>query len=347
MSVSFIDPSGKTLVSTSEPLDFSCTTTPIAISIGFGSVRPEERVYRDGAFLPGYRRSTASAGVFSIVRDQEWPANPQLYVDEPTLPPVGGQTMGAIYEVDLTAQPSQPLMAAGSYVIDGKTWWAKGGLGSQGARTEVINGSGLRLYWPQGVNFPGDYSSWRSGYPSITPIKRTLLMPLSQIAGYNPQAALAILWRFSSNRSLSASIDGAGNYGGVMDAALNSADILRAEHQTQMSVSRVQQTGSWWTSNENGDTRNPGGAGTAVQADHVQGVYRFLADRWYPLLGPWTGSLTVPDNYVSEITLTGDMVMRNRCSASPCFLFAFEHTNGGSGMTDTYLTHLKILQPKV
>jgi hypothetical protein len=79
----------------------------------------------------------------------------------------------------------------------------------------------------------------------------------------------------------------------------------------------------------------------------VQGVYRFLADRWYPLLGPWTGSLTVPDNYVSEITNTGDMVMRNRCSASPCFLFAFEHTNGGSGMTDTYLTHLKILQPKV
>jgi hypothetical protein len=82
MTVTFLDPPGKTLDSTSEALDFSCTTTPVAISVGFGSRRAEERVYRDGAFLPGYQRSTANAGVFSIVRDDVWPGNPQLYVDE-------------------------------------------------------------------------------------------------------------------------------------------------------------------------------------------------------------------------------------------------------------------------
>ncbi len=84
MAVTFLDAPGKVLESTSEALDFSVTdpTLVVAISVGFGASRVEERVWRDGAFLYPYLASTRSLGVFAVRREGGWPLNPTLYVDE-------------------------------------------------------------------------------------------------------------------------------------------------------------------------------------------------------------------------------------------------------------------------
>ena len=94
MTVTFLDASGKTLDGKAEALDFIVSTDVIAISIGFGSVRNEERAYRDGAFLRGYTQSTKLpppegefGTTYRLVRDGGWPASPQLYVDEQPVVP--------------------------------------------------------------------------------------------------------------------------------------------------------------------------------------------------------------------------------------------------------------------
>jgi hypothetical protein len=81
MTVTFID-SPNSVIGKTEALDFTASSEVSAISVGFGAVRDEERVYRDGAFLRSYTRSTRVGNTYSIVRDGGWPANPQLYVDE-------------------------------------------------------------------------------------------------------------------------------------------------------------------------------------------------------------------------------------------------------------------------
>jgi hypothetical protein len=87
MTVTFIDPPSSVIGKT-EALDFTASAEVVAISVGYGAVRDEERVYRDGAFLRSYTRSTKVGNTYSVVRDGGWPANPQLYVDE--LPAVPG-----------------------------------------------------------------------------------------------------------------------------------------------------------------------------------------------------------------------------------------------------------------
>lgn len=191
MSVVFIDASGKTLDSTLEPLDFSCTTVPVAISIGFGSTRPEERVYRDGAFLPGYSRSRASAGVFSIVRDQEWPGNPQLYVDEvAAIPSTLWDTLGDFDFTSFATTTPNTAQNDVTVVLGGKTWNVanrNGGAPGQGN----VNGSGFRLLISSG--------GWDTG---ATQNSSHLSLNLTQLTGYiaaRRQAVLALVsWTMTS-----------------------------------------------------------------------------------------------------------------------------------------------------
>lgn len=337
------DPTHPLALGPLEPIGLTCTK-----ALSYLAVQQDDLVevaFMDDAFTPAYAGHSTIDGarkVATVLRAGGWLGPPRLM---PRFAGGGGLPMGAIYEVDFRTLPTQSLMAAGSHVVDGLTWCAKGSLGTRGGRTEVINGSGLRLYWPAAANYPADYNSWRSSVGWT--FKRALVLPLGQVPGYNPLAPLAILCRMTSNNSMAVSVDGFSNPVGVMDAVLDANPITDPEYQTQMSLIPIASTATWWTSLGNADTRNPGGANVGASlGSYVFGLYRMLEDRWYPLLGPWTGALTVPDDYVSGISNAGDFVMPTRCSDTPSFLFTFEYSSGTSVVEDNYLTHLKIMQPR-
>lgn len=170
MSISWIDVAGSTLPSLSEPIDFTASAEVIAISVRFGRSRIEERVYRDGAFLYPYLRSTRDGLTFRLVRDDGWPSHPRVFVDE--VPPTG---RAVLYEVNFTTLPNQTLVS-GANVIDGKNWWLKG---TPGADVFDIAG-GLRFRSQVGPSGAGlDYSAGAIPFG-------VLYMPYSQLAGYDP-----------------------------------------------------------------------------------------------------------------------------------------------------------------
>lgn len=343
MTVTFVDSPGSTLPSSAEPLDFTTTLDVIAISVSFGSgVRVEERAYRDGVFLYPYLRSTQSGHTFSLVRDGGWPASPQVFVDENNVP-ASGQVMGAIYEVDLTAQASQSMATATSYTIDGLTWWAKGACGGSQA-CELVNGSGLRRYAADGA-YPASYPNWRGNSNPASPDNtRALLLPLSQIPGFNPLAPLAIEWHLASPNAYS-NDSGVCAYGGVIDAAASAAAITSGEKATAMTVAYYG-GGGFFTIDNNANNITLTGTGTSY-AGHAVGVYRTMLSRWYPLFGAYGSSLGVPDDYDYAGTGTASSSFRSRCSNSPSFCFVAEKGANFTPALDVYLTRLKVLQPKV
>jgi hypothetical protein len=247
-----------------------------------------------------------------------------------------------LYDVDFRTLPNQPLVAPGSYVIDGKTWWMKGALGNAPAATEIVNGQGFHFAWPFNGTFPSpDYGGWRSF--SFTPCPRTMLLPLAQLPGFNPKSPIAILTRMTSVNNLNEEF-----WVGVMDHAANASPISSVEHDTQMTMCRTGTTSTWWTSQKNADTRNPQGTNYGPKLDsYVLGVIRPLAGFWYPMMGQWNGTaLGIPDDYDGVTDTGGNHVMPSRCSDSPSFVWAFSYTNSGQPAMNAYMTHLKIMQPK-
>jgi len=106
MTVAFIDVPGSRLPTVDAPLDFTASSDVAAVSVGFGSLRVEERVYRDGVFLWPYLQSTKTGSAFRIVRDGGWPSDPQVYVDElSTSTPTGYDVLA---DIDFTALPTTP-----------------------------------------------------------------------------------------------------------------------------------------------------------------------------------------------------------------------------------------------
>lgn len=174
MAGSFTPTPGATLAAVSTPLVYEATTEIVAISIGFGTKRIEERAFRDGVFLPGYTRSTRVDNVFTLVRDSAWPADPKLFVDPVPAPPPGGQAWGGIYTLDFAAQPNQDLNASGAHTIDGRTWWAKNSQGT--SSVSIVNGEGL---------------DWYSGSDGI-PAARVLCLPLANVPGFNALAPFQV-----------------------------------------------------------------------------------------------------------------------------------------------------------
>lgn len=271
-----------------------------------------------------------------------------LTLDGVTMPAplvVGGLSaaFSTLYEVDFRTLPNQSLAAAGSHIIDGKTWWLKGTLGDAGV-AEVVNGQGLHLTWPFAAPFPTNYTMWRAGYSSFSQIARTFLLPMANLPGYNPKAPLAIMAHIVSANNLVEDEC----YVGVIDHAQNANQISRPEHQTQMGMNKSGTTSAWWTSLENANTTNPGGNNYGPKQDsYVTGVIRLLSSKYYPLLGQWNGSnLTKPEDY-DGVTLTSEIyTMPTRCSDSPSFFWGFSYTNSGQPAINMHMTHLKIMQPK-
>jgi hypothetical protein len=345
MTVAFIDTPGSILPSVSEPIDFTVTKTPVAISVSFGSGLTEERVYRDGAFLYPYLGSTQSGGgtTFSLVRTGGWPRNIQVYVDEQTVIPTAGQAFGAVYSVDLTAQPSQDMSAAGSYTIDGKTWWAKGALPA-GCTNALVNGQGLRLAIDDTHYLT---ASWRSG---LSYTGRTPCMSLAQLADFNPAAPYALEWRFTSPYAPSNNNDQC-HAAGVMSAVLSSANITNTEKDSSMTLlfwSRVAGSMYLLSPPSAGAVTLTTTYGSTNMGDSALGLYRINATRYVPMYSQWTGALGTPDD--TQAMADANVPIRSIASLSsaPAFVFALQKPFIGTGSAvDVYLTHLRVLQPKV
>jgi hypothetical protein len=204
MAVTWVD-TPNVAISRREPLDFIVSTNPVAISVKFPSLRAEERVYRDGAFQYPYLNSTVTGSgpfTFHLNRTGGWPEDSTVYVDE------GGEASAdweMLYSVDLTALATTGQMTPGQHIIDGKTWWLKGALGTA-TDVRVINGTGLNITTSFGISYVGA----GAGSPSTA---LRWFMPLAQIPGFNPNLPFAVQFRVDT----SASSGNRASLGGLLD----------------------------------------------------------------------------------------------------------------------------------
>jgi hypothetical protein len=252
-----------------------------------------------------------------------------------------GKGWGSLYDVDFTAQPSQTMTAAGSYTIDGKTWWAKATMGA-GSLNSLIAGVGLRLTAPASVVSP--IANWRGMPSGFGYDARANCFALSQIPKFNPLAPYAVQWRFTSNRPLPQS-DTFTGVGGILDVAGNAAAITAAELSTAKSLTVFSTTAGWWIKHPypNGINFAPSNFGVTV-GSAVYGIVKLSTNRYYPLHGAWSGNMQTPDDYTAFSELT-QALLTSGLSNSPNFVFALEKASNDASTLEVNLTHLRVLQP--
>lgn len=337
--------------STAPKTGTASSTIGLVISVSYSGL--VEVAYQLGAFTSLYSAGSTvnlGTGAYSLVRQGGFPPGVTVHAIGcapcPPCPPIptSGQGWASIYDLDLTAQPSQALATAGAYTIAGKTWWAKGPLGA-GALNEQVSGSGLRLFAPATV---GTIISWRGQPATGVPIQRCLCFALSQIPDFNPLAPYAVQWRFASAAALSG-VDTRVPVGGILDVAASAAGVTTAEVNTAKSAEMYSGTTAWWI-------KHPYGGGSAINVPHtlgtvyssvVHGIVKFSTNRYYPLMGAWTGAMGTPDNYTAFNEATVPPLLTAGLSNSPSFVFTLEKSSSDGNTLDVYLTHLRVLQPRV
>jgi hypothetical protein len=345
LSITFPDEQpGDTLASRREAIDFTSDREITEVR----AVYDEELVYTQaGGFEPQYSLSTKNddATSFAVKRNGGWQRTMALYPEETPVPPTpipaDGQTWGGIYDVDMTAQAAQTLTTAGSYTIDGKTWWAKGTLPS-GASSAVVATTGLRLATGTTGNFP----DWRSNNAFGN---RVYAMPLAQLDEYNPLAPLAVIARITSPNGWTA--NGQLNaYVGIGNVALTTAAVTAAEKAATTTVSMYNVTSMWFVRDAQAnitDNISPSGAGLTNIGQVVQGVVRFATSRVYPLIGKYSLNPDLGDpNSLNIYTAFPVAGTADGGTSNASVLFFLNQGLDGTPQ-DYALTHLKIMQPKV
>lgn len=141
--------------------------------------------------------------------------------------PLAAQPWGTVYQVDFTAQPSQSIGAGGAYVIDGRTWYAKGAKSASHSATDVVLGTGLRftLTGPLGYLPNGDLPG--GGFNT-----QILFCPFSQFSTYNPLSPVTVqmrcqmttAWPAAALQSIAI---------GMIGAASNGSPFLAASRNSQ------------------------------------------------------------------------------------------------------------------
>lgn len=243
--------------------------------------------------------------------------------------PTGGQAYGLLYEVDFTALDSQTMASAGSYTIDGMTWWQKAGSESGRNSVALTNGSGLGLTWVGGA------CAW-AATGNIE--YRIMMMPLAQITGFNASAPTVAQFRF-----------GGGTYGGTnwvlagfIEAAASSAAWSSADRNRQQLVG-VGFNGTSVMVVGHGTTgpaqRSITGTWSSPPTDHAFGVIQATKRAAFSGHGAYSSGFPDPWGLTSGL---GELVALADFS-NPCVAFMF---NCQSAFT-AYLTHMRIMQPKV
>lgn len=183
MTVDWIDAPGTVLAGKSDAIDFTTDLGVVAISVGFGAERAEERAFRDGVWLYPYLGSSGplggTAGAYSLVRSGGWPAPPSVYVDE-LVSGGGGEPMptwSEILHVDFRGRPPEWGDGSANWTLDDLVWWR-----FSGANTShwTLDDDGLSIQSDNSVAV-----SWGS-CPA-------LCLRFDQIPGFDPTADHALI----------------------------------------------------------------------------------------------------------------------------------------------------------
>ncbi len=318
MSVTWTDTPGSTLPTRSEPVDFSATGDVVAISVGYGPGRSEERVYRDGGFLAPFTESTKVGTTYTIRRAGGWPSAPTVYIDE--APEQGAVSWGTVYQVDLTAQPTQSMTTPGNYTIDGHTWWVKGQGTSNRARLD--NGLGLGLEWLSGAT-----AFARSGDLTY----HVLWFPFAQLAGFEPTVPVSVSYRIAGGPYSAAE-----SYalGGLASLTNSGAYVTSSERGFQL----LWGTGGHYATSSAGPSQQTISAVGSQPGDHLWGVMRAAVRTGLTYHAAWTVGLAA-----DPFTMT-DAVTSLTTDSTPTNLGFLMVTNAQSTFLP-YLTHLRIVQP--
>lgn len=338
--------------STAPKTGTASSTIGLVITLHYGG-SIYEVVYQLGAFTPLYLVGSTvnlGTGAYSLVRAGGFP--PGVTVDAigcvpcPPCPPIpsGGQTWNNLYAVDLTAQGNQALAAAGSYTIDGKTWWMKGTLWGTGF-CDLVSGSGLRLFAPAtlaGGSQP-DRPNFRTVMTGIT--QRIVFFPFSQFTDYNPNAPVYVQWQMSG--TISGNNDRCYS-AGMLAAAASLAPMTNGERALCMQVCHHTPANAnplYWGPAGSTAPISVLNANTSLAA-YRTGVTRFAKDRFL-LVHALTASDLTPE---SPMDLSGDLPA-TQVTGQSNFLLGFYftlHKAFSDGQTlDIYLTRLVVSQPKI
>jgi hypothetical protein len=333
----YTPPANSTLASSSAPISVVADNDVVSLSVSYGPFRSTETVWQQGAFCYPFLRSTrADARTFTIVRDDGWPSKPGVWVNDPPGPPVSGQALGLIYEVDFRAMANQAIGAAGSYTIDSLTWWAKGltsGLPFGASMSSaVVNGSGLRL------SIIGSNATMsQSGDMNM----RNLVLPLANIPNASLNAPTFVRGKFSYAFDNSAYA-----FIGLVNTTSDAAGYLAAQRSAETfvgppAVSNTSPVASLKAKYGTGaitdvSTRT----GAAVYSSHFAGVqyvngFTDVGDQ------VWDGAGAIPSLSTFK-PQTPTPQYEVGALANPCIMFAVN-----SHVQDYYLTHLSVYQPKV
>jgi hypothetical protein len=349
MAVTWID-TPNVAISRREPLDFIVTTNPVAISVKFPGLRSEERVWRDSAFQYPYLNSTVTGSgpyTFHLNRTGGWPADSTVYVDE-----AGGdsgvQPWGVLYEVDFRVQPAASFNGAGSYTIDGLTWWQKERAGIAPAYTFTLSSNGL---------FVGGPNATGTVEGSVNQYGRRMILPLANIPGYNPAAPVCFFVRTLSATPAAFSQAVCG----VMDCTQSAAALTEAELHRRQGISGHQDNSHSsfvWKGSSNflstsillsGLANNNVGRVVHVQDRRTVGMSAFDWSGATP--NPLTGAMDAVANgnaatqfMLGSVTISGTPTTLLRDMSNLSFYVAYNN-GAGAGGANCYLQQLVVWQP--
>lgn len=297
-------------------------TANLVITVDLGPGIGTETAYRDGAFLFPYLASTLNTGTgaYSLVREGGWPSAAAVVPVEPPAIPTGGQAWGAIYTLDLTTQATQTISAAGSYTIDGKTWWSKGGTPfNSGNFNELLNGSGLR---------PAAAAFGHSGnYPY-----QSLWFPMLQLADFNINAPYCVAFRWTGSLDSSHYV-----VGGLSSLPDNATNVLTGDRSSQNLISY---DGDTPTHIIQGTLSNTG-MGSALGAVSGWVFYTPAVASRVASTGRRAFAGAPLDADVQNLSLSINPLVIDP-AANPGFWLTCNNTD-----TVAYLTHLAVFQPRV
>jgi hypothetical protein len=335
MSFTFDDPPGETLPTRLESIDGTATNAISEVRVAYD----EELVYTDaGGFVAPYLSSTLSSDkkTLSVKRAGGWQRAFDVHVEDPKTAPSNGQQLALIYEIDFRTLPSQAIGAAGSYTIDGLTWWAKGltsGLPFGASMSSaVVNGSGLRL------SIIGSNAVMSaSGDMNM----RNLVLPLANIPNASLNAPTFIRGKFSYAFDNSAYA-----FIGLVNTTSDAAGYLSAQRSAETFVGPPNVSASPVTSlkakyGTGAITDVSARGGSAVYSSHFAGVqyangFTDVGDQ------AWDGTGSIPSLSAFKPQNQGLSQYEVGALANPCIMFAVS-----SHVQDYYLTHLSVYQPKV
>lgn len=342
MTVTFLD--GSTLSSTTETIDFTTDRLVTSISVEFNpgaSTGFRETVFdgtsdvdnTGGDFSNLYRASTRSGSgpyTWAIRRQGRWPADFRIRVkemDAPVVPPpipTSGQPLGTIYEVDFTTLANQNMATAGSYVVDGKTWWAKG-TDATGGGPAIVNGSGMRQTY--GIHDPSSVNQYK-----------VMFMPLAQFSDYNHLAPVVAQFRFGAGNFASWTA-----YGGLAQMAADAnARTIGGRQDACVGVGAGTTTSMRYIAGNETTSSYGGLTWTNPPTDIVFSVYRFSNSMVF------FGAVSSPGVWPDPFTIStpksgGQPLMRDvGVWTSPGFTYFVNNLSG-----TFYLTNLRLLQPRI